>query len=67
MRTPESNTMTDSEITPLFSDEEIQQSWQSFLSCEHKWEDEPEDSVFYKKCLLCGGAQGIKLNPNDLI
>lgn len=34
--------------------------WEMFLACEHVWKVEPEDSVFYKRCDKCGGAEGIK-------
>lgn len=46
------------------TEEQIKESWSHFLSCElegeHIWINEPEDSVFYRRCVNCGGAEGIR-------
>lgn len=46
------------DLTP----EEIEESWNMFNACEnsHLWEDEPETSIFYRRCSRCGGAEGIR-------
>jgi len=40
---------------------EIFESWSSFLTCDHVWMKEPEESNFYYICDRCGGAQGLKM------
>lgn len=46
------------------SEEKIEESWTQFNLCEsdrdHDWKTEPEDSVFFKRCTKCGGAEGIR-------
>jgi len=47
------------ELTP----EEIEKSWSLFKECEegeHQWRNEPETSIFYRRCQKCGGAEGIR-------
>lgn len=47
------------ELTP----EDIEKSWLLFRDCEengHLWHNEPETSVFYRRCQKCGGAEGIR-------
>jgi len=46
------------------SPEQIEESWFQFLTCEidgkHEWCNEPDNSVFYRRCTICGGAEGIR-------
>lgn len=49
------------DLTPL-SEQYIEESWSLFNSCgdNHQWKNEPVDSVFFRRCTVCGGAEGIK-------
>ena len=55
--------MSKPDLIELLSDTEIMESWELFMSCgnDHQWQEEPADSVFYKICTKCGGAEGIRL------